>query len=103
VTITEFRNDPALRAELLSAIQNPALALAIDCIVREDSGVDAKLNADAIVSVRMASQRAGRELAFKALYDMTVPIPLPEAAPKENFGTPFDESVFDPPQPEQNT
>lgn len=102
MTITEFRNNPALRKELLDALQNAALTQAMACIEAEDHGVDAKLNADPIVSVRMSSQRAGREIAFKSLYEMTQPLPLDEAPPVVTFGTKYDESAFDP-QPEEST
>lgn len=100
MTITEFRNNPDLRKELFDALQNAALSQAMACIEAENHGLDAKLAADPIVSVRMCSQRAGTEIAFKTLYEMTQPIPLEEAPPKVTFGTKYDETVFDP-QPEE--
>lgn len=103
MTETEYRNDPAMRKELMEALEKPALQLAIAIIKAQGEGDDAVLGAPEVASIRLLSQRCGRDAGFRKLFQMALPIPHEEPAPAENFGTEFTVDQFDIPPEEVKT
>lgn len=95
MTSDEFRRESRLRSELADVLSNETLQQAIAIITAQDIGKDATIEADALVSVRVLSQRVGREQAFTLLQELTLPLPKEEKPPPETFGTGHTVEEFD--------
>lgn len=97
----EFRSNGDYRAALADLLGNEVLQQAIAIITANDIGIDAPIESDPILSVRILSQRAGREQAFSLLQELAMPIPDNPITPPETFGTKHTIDEFD--QPPLNT
>ena len=86
MTEAQFRDSSANRQRLRELINDPVFAAASGIIVDEKLTVDARLDADALASVRLLSQRAGTEYAFQRLDDMCSPMPEKAEAARTDYG-----------------
>lgn len=93
----EFRNNSDYRIALADVLSNEVFQQAVAIITADDIGRDSLVDADPIVSVRILSQRVGREQAFGLLQELTMPIPETPIAPPETFGTKHTIDEFDQP------
>lgn len=99
----EFRSNSDYRLALADVLSNEVFQQAVAIITADDIGRDSLVDADPIVSVRILSQRVGREQAFGLLQELTMPIPETPVAPPETFGTKHTIDEFDQPTSQSTT
>lgn len=102
MTAIEFRKKGEYRNALAEILGNEVLQQAIAIITADDIGKDANLDAPEVVSVRVLSQRVGREQAFSILQELALPLPAAQRPPIETFGTPHTIEEFDQPLPSEH-
>lgn len=87
-----FRSNQVRREELVELLKNPTLTLALEIARKELEGIDAKLNDPEIVSVRLNTAKAHRDLMVGTLHRLALPLdpaPVQEHASYEQ--SPEDE------------
>ena len=86
-----FRSDELKRGELANLLKNPTLLLALEIARKELEGVDAKLDDPEIVSVRLNTAKAHRDLMVGTLHRLSTPL---DAQPPEERAE-YDQSPED--------
>lgn len=86
MTETQFRDSSTNRQRLRELLNDPVFIAASGIIMDEKLAVDARLDADALASVRLLSQRAGTEYAFQRLNDLCDSIPEAKEPVASDFG-----------------